>query len=44
MFTADGDDVLEHREWLKIFQESVEGVKRQLEAENRSDEFVGAKV
>jgi adenosine deaminase CECR1 len=44
MFTAEGEESLEHKDWLRIFQEAVEDVRQQLRAENREDAFVGAKV
>ena len=44
MFTADGENTLEHAEWLEIFQHSVHELHEQLASENRLEDFIGAKV
>lgn len=44
MVRADGENNLEHREWLQLFSQTIEDVRNEMKAQGRSDEFVGAKV
>ncbi|EIW51773.1 Metallo-dependent hydrolase [Trametes versicolor FP-101664 SS1] len=44
MIGADGQENVPHREWLLIYDEVIAGVKRDLAAQGRSDEFVGSKI
>lgn len=44
MIGADGQENVPHREWLLVYDEVIAGVKRELAAQGRSDEFVGSKV
>ena len=44
MFGADGEENIPHDQWLAAFDRAVTGVKNELEAQNRGDEFVGARA
>ncbi|OJT14101.1 Adenosine deaminase CECR1-A [Trametes pubescens] len=44
MIGADGQENVPHREWLLVYDEVIAGVKRDLAAQGRSDEFVGSKI
>ena len=44
LFGPDGKKNLTHEQWLGIFDRTVKNVKDELMAENRGDEFFGAKV
>ncbi|KAG8731680.1 hypothetical protein FRC10_001583 [Ceratobasidium sp. 414] len=40
----DGTENLVHREWLILFNEAIEEVKANMWAQDREDEFIGAKI
>ncbi|KDN38926.1 hypothetical protein RSAG8_09207, partial [Rhizoctonia solani AG-8 WAC10335] len=40
----DGTEALEHRDYLRLLREVTQEVKDKMKAENREDEFIGAKV
>ncbi|CAE6538392.1 unnamed protein product [Rhizoctonia solani] len=40
----DGSETLEHRDYLILLGEAIQEVKGKMKAENREDEFIGAKV
>ncbi|KIJ35773.1 hypothetical protein M422DRAFT_180404 [Sphaerobolus stellatus SS14] len=44
MIGADGEDNVDHFEWLEIFERVVDRVKRELKEEGREDEFYGARI
>lgn len=44
MYGPDGQENINHEQWLAIFDRTVEIVKAELKAQNREDEFVGARV
>jgi len=44
MCDRDGNDVLDHKDWVRMFQESVDEVKEEMKIEGRGDEFSGAKI
>ncbi|CAE6470123.1 unnamed protein product [Rhizoctonia solani] len=43
-FREDGSETLEPRDYLIWFGEAIQAVKDQMKAENREEEFVGAKI
>jgi len=44
MYGADGQENVAHDEWLAIFDRVVTSVKEEMQAQNRGDAFVGARV
>lgn len=44
MLDCDGNDVLDHKEWLRLFGEAVDEVREEMRSKGRGGEFVGAKV
>lgn len=44
MISASGADELDHSSWLRIYDECVEEVKKEMAEKGRSDEFWGAVV
>jgi hypothetical protein len=44
MLNADGEEVLDHRDWIRIIREVEAEVKEDLNGQGRSHEFVGLKV
>jgi hypothetical protein len=44
MFGADGQENIPHREWLQIFDNTLNRFKADLKRQGREDEFIGAKV
>ncbi|SRR6266576_1892324 len=44
MVDADGLENVPHREWLRIFERVLNGVKMEMKEQGREDDFVGAKV
>ncbi|KAJ7940406.1 hypothetical protein B0H13DRAFT_1937950 [Mycena leptocephala] len=44
MFGADGQENIPHREWLQIFDNTLNRFKADLKRQGREDEFIGAKI
>ncbi|CDO77648.1 hypothetical protein BN946_scf184963.g5, partial [Trametes cinnabarina] len=44
MFNEDGEENIPHRVWVQMFDRVVNEVKGELKAQDREDEFVGAKI
>ncbi|KZP15049.1 Metallo-dependent hydrolase [Athelia psychrophila] len=44
MTNEQGEEVVEHREWLLNFEQIVNEVKAELKKEGREDDFIGAKI
>lgn len=44
MIGPDGQENVAHEEWIEIFDKTIISVKGELKAQNRGDEFIGAKV
>lgn len=44
MTRADGQRNLTHREWVAMFQEVLNEVKTEFRAQDRADEFFGARI
>ncbi|KZT07988.1 adenosine deaminase-related growth [Laetiporus sulphureus 93-53] len=44
MAGADGTENISHREWFVIFENVVNGVKKELRQQGRENEFTGAKI
>jgi len=44
MCDRDGNDVLGHKDWIRMFRESVDEVREEMKGKRRGDEFIGTKV
>ena len=44
LWSPDGEQTVTHREFMAMFGEIVEEFKKELKAQGREDEFIGAKV
>lgn len=44
MSDREGNMVLDHKDWVRMFRESVQEVRDDMESQGRGDEFAGAKV
>jgi len=44
MCDRDGNDILNHKDWVRMFRESVDEVKEEMRQKGRADEFSGAKL
>ena len=42
--SADGQENVPHREYLRVFDQVVNEVKAELKSQGREDDFIGARV
>lgn len=44
MFDSEGNDALDHKDWIRLYRESVDEVRQEMKEKGRGDEFFGSKI